>query len=75
MVGDGLAQKVGNGRHVRIGTDPWVGSRIYHILQEDVRQILESQGILFLIERYLEIVVLLLSIKLHFFSNVFIKNS
>lgn len=37
-MGAGLVWRVGNGRMVRLGLDPWVGSQLGHNLPEGVRQ-------------------------------------
>jgi len=44
MVGEGLAWRVGNGTKVRIGSDPWPGGGINHILPISLIGQLHTQG-------------------------------
>jgi hypothetical protein len=44
LVGTGLVWRVGSGRLVRLGLDPWPGCQLGHILLEGLRQRLASGG-------------------------------
>jgi len=48
LIGSGLVWRVGDGRKLRVGLDPWVGSGRDHILPLAIRTILEDQGFFFL---------------------------
>ena len=44
LVGSGLVWRIGNGRMVRIGIDPWVGCGGDRVLPEELRLHLEARG-------------------------------
>eukprot|EP00253_Pinus_taeda_P020413 PITA_20413 len=48
VIKQGLALKIGNGRSVKIGKDPWVGCNMNYALSPGLTQDLESRGIYYL---------------------------
>ena len=44
LIAEGLVWKVGDGRKVRIGADPWIGSAQNHILPQPLIQIIHQKG-------------------------------
>jgi hypothetical protein len=48
LVGDSLVWRLGKGNHIRIGVDPWPGSKNSHILPDDLIIQLHMQGVFFL---------------------------
>jgi hypothetical protein len=45
VIGDGLAWRVGNDNHFRVGANPWPGSDTSHLLPDDLILHLHRQGI------------------------------
>lgn len=45
MISQGLAWKVGNGRELIIGLDPWLGFENGHILPWNLRELLAQHNI------------------------------
>ena len=48
LIGGGLAWRVGNGRKVRIGSDPWARCGQKHILPTNLQNLLHDRGIFYL---------------------------
>ena len=48
LVGSGLVWRIGNGRRVRLGIDPWVGCGRDRVLPEEMRLHLVTRGCLFI---------------------------
>jgi hypothetical protein len=48
LIENGLAWKIGNGNHFRLGKDPWPGCEWNHLLTEQLIQHLHSLGFIYL---------------------------
>jgi hypothetical protein len=45
LISEGLAWKIGNGKEVWVGEDPWEGSRMRYHLSDGLIEVLHTRGI------------------------------